>query len=86
MIVAAAATLALPSQPWVTGALIGVQIGVVGLLAASMWRLARSEAKGRMLKAVLLAGCVLGFFVPALVVVVGAGLIGALIAAERGDA
>jgi len=39
-----------------------------------------------MLKAVLLAGCVLGFFVPALVVVVGAGLIGALIAAERGDA
>jgi len=86
MIVAAAATLALPSQPWVTGALIGVQIGVVGLLAASMWRLARSEAKGRMLTAVLLAGCVLGFFVPALVVVVGAGLIGALTAVERGDA
>jgi chromate transporter len=85
MVVAAAATLALPDQPWVAGALIGVQVCVIGLLAASMWRLARSEAKGRMLSAVLLSGCVLGFFVPALIVVVGAGLIGALIAVERGD-
>jgi len=85
MTVAAAATLALPNQPWVTGALTGVQICVVGLLAASMWRLARNEAKSRMLTAVLLAGCVLGFLVPALVVVVGAGLVGALIAAEQGD-
>lgn len=86
MIAAAAATLALPDLPWVKGALIGVQICVVGLLASSMWRLARSEAKPRMLMAVLLAGCVLGFVVPALIVVVGAGLIGALFAAERGDA
>ncbi len=86
MIVAAAATLALPDQPWVNGALMGVQICVVGLLAASMWRLARSEAKSRLLTAVLLAGCALGFFAPALVVVVGAGLIGALMAAEHGDA
>ena len=62
-----------------------MQIGVVGLLAASMWRLSRSAAKGRALKAVLLSGCVLGFVVPALVVVVGAGLVGALIAAERSD-
>ena len=85
MIVAAAATLALPSEPWVAGALTGVQICVVGLLAASMWRLSRSEAKGRMLTAVLLAGCMLGFLVPALVVVVGAGLAGALMAAEQGD-
>jgi len=85
MVVAAAATLALPSEPWVAGALTGVQISVVGLLAASMWRLSRSEAKGRTLTAVLLAGCVLGFLVPALVVVVGAGLAGALMAAERGD-
>jgi chromate transporter len=86
MVVAAAATLALPKQAWVTGALTGIQICVVGLLAASMWRLARSEAKGRMLTAVLLAGCVLGFFVNAAIIVVGAGLIGALIAAGRSDA
>ena len=85
MVVAAAATLALPDRPWVNGALAGVQVGVVGLLAASMWRLSRSAAKGRVLKAVLLAGCVLGFLVPALVVVVGAGLVGALVAAERSD-
>jgi chromate transporter len=85
MVVAAAATLALPDQPWVNGALMGVQICVVGLLASSMWRLARSEAKSRPLTAVLLAGCMLGFFVPALIVVVGAGLLGALMAAERGD-
>jgi chromate transporter len=85
MVVAAAATLALPNQAWVTGALTGIQIGVVGLLAASMWRLARSEAKGQMLTAVLLAGSVLGFFVNAVIIVVGAGLIGALIAAERSD-
>jgi chromate transporter len=85
MVVAAAATLALPDRPWVNGALAGVQVGVVGLLAASMWRLSRSAAKGRVLKAVLLSGCVLGFLVPALVVVVGAGLVGALVAAERSD-
>lgn len=83
MIVAAAGSLALPDQPWVKGALTGVQIGVVGLLAAAMWRLARSEAKGPTLTGVLLASCVLGFFVHALIIVVGAGLIGALLAAGR---
>jgi chromate transporter len=83
MIVVAAASLALPDSPWVSGALAGVQVGVVGLLAASMWRLARSEAKGRILTVVLLASCVLGFFVHALIVVVGAGLIGALLPTER---
>lgn len=85
MILAAAATLALPDRPWVQGALAAVQIAVVGLLAASMWRLSRSAAKGRTLKAILVSGCVLGFFVPALVVVVGAGLVGALVAGEHGD-
>jgi chromate transporter len=85
MIAAAAVTLALPDRPWVSGALTGVQVAVVGLLAASMWRLSRSAAKGPVLKVVLLSGCVLGFLVPALVVVVGAGLVGALVAAERKD-
>jgi chromate transporter len=83
MIVAAAGSLALPDQPWVRGALTGVQIGVAGLLAAAMWRLAGSEAKGPALTVVLLASCVLGFFIHALIIVVGAGLIGALFAAGR---
>lgn len=85
MIAAAAASLALPEQPWVKGALAGVQVGVVGVLAAAMWRLARSEAKGPTLTAVLLASCVLGFFIHALIVVVGAGLVGAVFAAGRSD-
>jgi len=85
MIVAAAAILALPDTPWVTGALTGVQICVVGLLASSMWRLARSEAKSRTLTGVLLAGSILGFFVHALFIVVGAGLLGALFPEERKD-
>jgi len=37
------------------------------------------------LTAVLLASCVLGFFVHAVMVVVGAGLVGALVGAERRD-
>ena len=85
MILAAAASLALPDQPWVKGALAGIQVGVVGLLAASMWRLARSEAKSAVLTAVLLTSCVLGFFVHAAFIVVGAGLIGALFATERSN-
>lgn len=79
MIAVAAGSLALPDKPWVQGALIGIMIGVVGLLAAAMWRMARSEAKSPILIVVLLAACVLGFFVHAVVVVVGAGLTGALL-------
>lgn len=79
MIAAAAGSLALPDKPWVQGALTGIQIAVVGLLAASMWRLARSEATTPMLLAILLLGGALGFFVHALVVVVGAGIVGACV-------
>lgn len=85
MIAVAAASLALPDQPWVRGALTGVQVAVVGLVAAAMWRLAHNNAKGPLLTAMLLASCVLGFFVHAVIVVVGAGLLGALFGAERGD-
>jgi chromate transporter len=85
MIAVAAGSLALPDQPWVEGALTGIQVTVVGLIAAAMWRLARSEAKSPRLVAVLIAGAVLGFFVHAVLVVVGAGLVGALVAAERAD-
>jgi chromate transporter len=85
MIVVAAGSLALPDTSWVHGALTGIQVGVVGLLAAAMWRLAHSEARSPKLIAVLLAGSVLGFFVHAVIVVVGAGLVGVLINGERGN-
>lgn len=79
MMAVAAGSLALPDRPWVQGALTGIQIAVVGLLAASMWRLARSEAKTPMLLAILVLGGMLGFFVHAVIVVVGAGLVGACV-------
>lgn len=85
MIAVAAGSLALPDTQWVRGALTGLQIAVVGLLAAAMWRLARSEAKGLVLLSVLLAGAVLGFFVHAVIVVVGAGILGALLDGRRGN-
>jgi chromate transporter len=85
MILAAMAMLALPEQPWIRGALTGIQVGVVGLLISAMWRLARSEAKNAMLTAVLLTSCVLGFFVHAALIVVGAGLLGALLTQDKGN-
>ena len=85
MIAVAAGSIALPDTAWVRGALTGIQVGVVGLLAASLWRLAQSEAKGSVLMAVLIAAALLGFFVNAIVVVVGAGLIGAAIDRESRD-
>lgn len=78
MIVAAAGTAALPDAPWVDGALMGLQVAVIGLLAAAMWRLARSEAKGRALTLILLAGFGAGLFLNAALVVAGAGLAGML--------
>jgi chromate transporter len=85
MIVVAAGSLALPDTAWVRGALTGIQIAVVGLLVASMWRLARSEAGTAVLKIVLVSAAVLGFFLNAVFVVVGAGLIGAVVDRERRD-
>lgn len=78
MIAAAAGTAALPAAPWVDGALMGLQVAVIGLLGAAMWRLARSEAKGRALTFILLVGFGAGLFVNAALVVAGAGLAGAL--------
>ena len=83
MILAAAFSLALPEHAAINGALTGLQVAVVGLLAASMWRLARSEAKGRLRMAVLLACCVLGFFVNAVVIIAAAGLVGVLVTKEE---
>ena len=67
------------------GALAGIQVGVVGLIIAAMWRLARNQAKTAMLAAVLLTSCVVGFFVHAVLIVVGAGLLGALLSKEKSD-
>ena len=82
MILVAAGSLALPQTAWVHGALAGIQVAVVGLLAASLWRLAQSEAKGPVLMSVLVVAAILGFFLNAVLIVVGAGLLGAAVDRE----
>ena len=86
MILAAAFSLALPDHAVVNRALTGLQVGVVGLLAASMWRLARSEAKETARLAVLLMCAVLGFFVNAVLVIALAGAVGVLMTKEEARA
>jgi chromate transporter len=86
MILAAAFSLALPDHPAVNSGLTGLQVGVVGLLAASMWRLARSEANDNGRLAVLLACTFLGFFVNAALVIAAAGLVGVLATKGEGRA
>lgn len=83
MITAAALVATLPKEsPLVEGGLTGLQVAVVGLLAAAMWRLARSEASSVFLTPVLLAAFVGGLYVNAALVVAVAGAIGVLV--ERG--
>jgi chromate transporter len=86
MVVAAAALLALPDAPWVRGALTGLQVAVVGLLAAALWHLARSEAASALLLTVLLVGFAAGLFANAALVVAAAGVIGVLIDRVQRDA
>jgi chromate transport protein ChrA len=76
MTAAAAALFALPDAAWVRGALTGLQVAVVGILAAASWRLVRSEAPSAVLSAVVLGAFVAGLFVNAAVVVAAAGVIG----------
>lgn len=76
MTVAAAAVLALPDAAIVRAAFSGLQVAVVGLLAAAMWRLARSEARSGVLPVVLVAAFLAGLFVNAAVVVAVAGAVG----------
>jgi chromate transport protein ChrA len=85
MTLVAAGSLILPDQPWVRGALIGIQVAVTGVLVSAMVKLARSEARDRWLAATIVASCALGFFLHAAIVVVGAGLIGAALGAGRAD-
>jgi chromate transporter len=84
--VAAAAVLALPDAPCVRGALMGLQVAVVGLLTAALWHLAHSEAGSALLLTVLLVACVAGLFVNAAFVVAAAGAIGVLINRAKRDA
>ncbi len=86
MTVAAAGSAALPNTRAVAGLLTGVQIAVVGLLGAAMWRLARSEARTPALMLVAVAGLAVGLFVNAALVVLGAGVVGALAARGSVDA
>jgi chromate transporter len=76
MTAAAAAVFALPDRPVVRCALAGLQVAVVGLLGAAMWRLARSEAGSVPLLIVLLAAFLAGLLVNAALVVLVAGLVG----------
>lgn len=76
MTCAAAAVFALPDVAWVRGGLTGLQVGVVGLLGAAMWRLARSEASTLPLTIMLLAAFGAGLFINAAIVVAAAGVIG----------
>ena len=82
----AAAVLALPDAPWVRGALMGLQVAVVGLLAAALWHLARSEAGSALLLAVLVVAFAAGLFINAALVVAAAGAIDVLIDRVKRDA
>ena len=76
---AAAAIFALPDAAWVRGALTGLHVGVIGLLGAALWRLARSEAGTLPLTVMLLGAFVAGLIVNAAIVVGAAGVIGAAV-------
>ena len=76
MTAAAAAVFSLPDLPVIRNALTGLQIAVVGLLAAAMWRLSRSEAASIPLGAVLVTAFAAGLFLNAALIVAVAGIIG----------
>jgi chromate transporter len=86
MTLGAALTFALPDTPLVRGALTGLQVAVVGVLAAALVQLARSEAASPVLAAVLVLAFLAGFFVNAALIVVGAGVAGALYERRTGRA
>lgn len=76
MTIGAALVLALPDAPIVRNALTGLQLAVIGVLAAAMWRLARSEAGSALLRTVLIAAFLAGLFVNAALIVAIAGVLG----------
>lgn len=82
MTAAAAGTAALPDTPAVRGALLGLQVAVIGLLGAATLRLLRSEASTPLLALTALTAAVAGFLVNAALIVVTAGALAVL--ATRG--
>ena len=77
MTVAAAAVFALPDLPVVRGALAGLQVAVVGLLGAAMWRLSAQRGRFRRRCSLCsLTAALAGFFVNAALIVLLAGLVG----------
>lgn len=83
MIAASALLTTLPDVPAVRGALLGIQISIVGILAANMLKMARSTARGKTLAAVLAAGLAIGAIASAAVAVVAMGALGAALAIRR---
>jgi chromate transport protein ChrA len=79
MTLAAAGAAALPDAAWVDGALLGMQVAVVGLLGHSMVGLLTKEARTLALAAVAVAAAAGGFFVNPAIVVVLAGLVGVIV-------
>jgi chromate transport protein ChrA len=63
--------------------LLGIQISIVGILAANMLKMARSTARGKTLAAVLAAGLAIGAIASAAVAVVAMGALGAALAIRR---
>jgi chromate transporter len=86
MTAAASLLFALPDAVWVRGALTGLQVAVVGLLATAMWQLARSEAGSLPLLIVLVAAFAAGLWVNAAVIVAAAGAIGVAVDRVTRDA
>jgi chromate transport protein ChrA len=83
MVLASALLTTLPDVPAVRGALLGIQIAIVGILAANMLRMARSAARGRTLFMVLAAGLGIGAIASAAVAVITMGAVGAALAIRR---
>jgi chromate transporter len=81
MTAAAAGAAALPDARWVHGALLGLHVAVVGLLAHAMIGLLRKEARSIGLAMVASAAAIAGFFVNVAVVIAVAGLVG--VAADK---
>lgn len=85
MIAASAAVATLPDIPAVRGALLGIQIAVIGVLAANLLKMARTTAKGRVLSTVLIGGLLIGALSSAAIAVVSMGVLGALLALRAND-
>lgn len=79
MTAAIAATLALPDTSWTRGAVVGVQVAAIGLLASAFYCLARDEARSWLPVIVMVAAFVAGLFVSAALVVALAAAVGLLL-------